>query len=263
LHQPFIKYFFITLFVCGSIKATAQHSFARHHYFNKIHKSRIIVRKKYNNIDDSAFVSYEFLVGNTNSWNGDIYNFYPAAQFMCSYDNNKNFEVGGFACLASSSIASLDANGLDGFLSYRFSNKFSVTVDAYTYFSNKTFLANDLGYDANLYQLYSCRFQYIFNAKKSAILGYSVLNDKQELQQSVFAEYDYNLKSYLTFVFGYATETNILKFNAANLNFGMGINNTWFKKLKYPLKSSVTIFPLMPIQNVGVSPIILLLSVDF
>ena len=149
------------------------------------------------------------------------------------------------------------------FLSYRFSDKFSVTVDAYTYFGNTTFLANDLGYDAHLYQLYSCRLQYIFNAKKSAILGYSILNDKQELQQSVFAEYDYNLKSYLTFILGYATETDIFKFNAANLNFGIGINNTWFKKLKYPIKSSITLFPLSPFQNTGFVPVTLLVSIDF
>ena len=228
-----------------------------------MHKSRIVVNKKYGNIDDSAFVSYEFLVGNTNSWNGDVYNFYPALQITGSYDNNKNFEIGGFASFATSSPQALDANGVDAFASYRFNKKFSVTVDAYTYFGDKTFLANDLGYDANLYQLYTCRFQYAYSSKKNLSFGYSILNDKQTLQQSFLTEYDYALNDYFTFIFGYATETNVLQFNEANINFAVGYNNTLFKKSKLPLKLATAFFPLVPFQHTGKSSITILFSIDF
>lgn len=242
---------------------TAQYSTSKHHYFNKTHKSRVSVHKKFNNIQDSAFVSFEFLVGNTNSWNGDVYNFYPALQLLGSYDNNKNFEVGGFACFTTSSLQNLDVNGVDIFASYRFNDKLSVTADVYTYMGNKTFLADDLGYESSIYQLYSSRFQYAISDKKSAILGYSILNDCQSLQQSVFAEYDYNPNDYFTFIIGYASETDILQFNSANINLGLGYRNTFFSKSKMPVKLNVGLFPIAAFQNTGKSPLTILFSVDF
>jgi hypothetical protein len=255
--------FLFLLFTLLSLKMTAQYSTSKHHYFNKTHKSRVSVQKKFNNIQDSAFVSFEFLVGNTNSWNGDVYNFYPALQLLGTYDNNKNFEVGGFACFTTSSLENLDVNGADIFASYRFNNKLSVTVDAYTFLGNKTFLADDLGYESSLYQLYSGRLQYAISDKKSAILGYSLLNDKDSLQQSVFAEYDYNANDYFTFIIGYASETDILQFNSANINLGLGYRNTFFSKSKIPIKTNMALFPIVVFQNSGKSPLTLLFSVDF
>jgi hypothetical protein len=255
--------FLFILFTLVSLKMTAQYSTSKHHYFNKTHKSRVSVHKKFNNIQDSAFVSFEFLVGNTNSWNGDVYNFYPALQLLGSYDNNKNFEVGGFACFTTSSLQNLDVNGVDIFASYRFNDKLSVTADVYTYMGNKTFLADDLGYESSIYQLYSSRFQYAISDKKSAILGYSILNDCQSLQQSVFAEYDYNPNDYFTFIIGYASETDILQFNSANINLGLGYRNTFFSKSKMPVKLNVGLFPIAAFQNTGKSPLTILFSVDF
>jgi hypothetical protein len=254
---------FLILFTFLSLKTMAQFSTSKHHYFNKTRKSRVSVHKKFNNIQDSAFLSYEFLIGNTNSWNGDVYNFYPALQLLGTYDNNKNFEVGGFACFTTSSLQNLDVNGVDIFTSYRFNEKFSVTADVYTYLGNKTLLADDLGYESSLYQLYSCRFQYTFSDKKSAILGYSILNDSQSLQQSVFAEYDYNANDYFTFVVGYASDTDILQFNSANINLGLGYRNTFFSKSKIPIKTNVALFPLAAFQNTGKSPLTILFSYDF
>ncbi len=259
----FLKSVFFISLILISAQSFAQHSFTKHHYFNKRHRSRLVMDKKYNQIDDSDFMSYEVLAGNTNSWNGDVYNLNPSIQFVCSYDNNKNFEIGSFGNLVTSSIWASDANGIDLFASYRFTPKFSITADVYHYAGSKYFLQNDLGYSASFYQMYSCRFEYDLTDKQSYFLGYSILNDKEELQQSVMAEFDYDFNKHFTAVIGYTSESKIFQWQTSDLNLGVSYNMFLLKKSKVPLKCSTTLFPLTPFFNKGISPVTILISADF
>lgn len=253
---------FISLLLTA-LQGFAQHSFSKHHYFNRQRKIRLVVDKKYNQIDDSDFISYEILTGNTNSWNGDIYNLSPSLQMVCSYDNNKFFEIGVFGNIVSSSIRSNDANGTAVFASFRISKKLSATFDDYIYLGSTYFLENDLGYTSKLYQMYTCRIEYDLTNKQSYFLGYSILNDKQEIQQSLAAEFDYNFNSHITAAVGYTSETTLLQWNTADINLGVGYNTYFLKKSKLPLKIVTTLFPLSLFHNNGISPITVLLSVDF
>jgi hypothetical protein len=179
LKQTFFVILFCTLYqLCFSQINTSTH----HRYFNQARKTRFVVNKKYNHISDSAYVSYEFLIGNVNNWTGDVYNQYPSAQFICSYDNNTNFEIGVFGCYTSTSLSNINPNGIDLFVSYKLKQKWYVIVDVYTFIANKKVLLNELGYNAKTYNLYSARLQYNANSKNSFFTGYSILNDTQKLQ---------------------------------------------------------------------------------
>lgn len=235
----------------------------RHHFFNKTHKARVVVNKKYNLISDSGYFSYEFMTGNINAWTGDVYNQYPSLQFLCAYDNNKNVETGIFLCLPYTAFNGINPAGADVFFSYKLRKDLYVIFDVYTFMGYHPDLVNELGYNSGVYNLYTLRVQKDIGDRLSLYTGYSVLNDPGNLQQSLFAEVDYDLTRHVPVVLGYASDTDIGDLNVNNVYAGFGIKSDLINKSGFKLKLLTTINPLY-FEHLNTNwPLTLLFSTDF
>ncbi len=235
----------------------------RHHFFNKSHKARVVVNKKYNLIGDSASITYEFMAGNSNAWNGDAFNQYPSVQFLGAYDNNENFETGVFLCLPSSVFNGLNTGGADLFFSYKLHQHFYVIFDVYTFLGYHPDLINEMGYNSQIFNLYTLRLQYDIGDRISLYTGYSILNDLNNLQQSLFTEIDYDLFKNVPIVIGYASDSDIKNLNLNNIYMGLGLKSILINKSNFKLKLFTSINPLYFEQLNSNWPLSVMFSTEF
>ena len=235
---------------------------SRHHFFNSSQRARV-VDKKYNLIDDSAYVTFEFLAGNTNAWNGDVYNQYPSVQFIGAIDNNVNFEIGTFICLPTTVFNGLNPAGADIYGSYKLYKNLYIIADIYNFIGYHYDLVNEMGYDSKVYNMYTLRLQYDINDQISIHTGYSILNDRQNLQQSLFAEFDYNLTKNIPIVFGYASDANINKLSWSFIYTGLGYKCAIINTKSFKLNLLAVLNPLYAGQIKTNWPLTILLSTDF
>jgi hypothetical protein len=253
----------ITLLLFFSTLTYSQIVQGRQHFFNKSHKTRVVVNKKYNLISDSAYLTYEFIAGNTNAWNGDIYNQYPSIQFLSSYDNNKNFEVGIFICLPYTAFNSLNPAGADLFFSHLLVKNLYAIIDIYTFLGYHSDLITEMGYNSNIYNLYTLRLQYDISQKVSLYTGYSILNDPTTTQQSLFTECDYDLTKNIPIVLGYAGESYVSNLSLSNIYAGVGLKSILINNRICKLKLLTALNPLY-IENIKTNwPISVSFSMDF
>ncbi len=203
------------------------------------------------------------MLGNTNAWNGDVYNQYPSIQFICSYDNNRHFEIGVFSALTYASLAGQNPNGFDLFSSWKIAKKIYVIVDVYTFAANKTILQNDLGYTAKIYNQYTAKLQWNAGTKQTWFLGYSRLNDVTTLQQTFFLEFDYNITKNFPLVLGYTSNSNVLAASVTNFYLGIGFTHVLKDTDKYAIKLSTTFNPLYLDQIHQYWPLTVLAAIEF
>lgn len=222
----------------------SQQQVIKHHTVRIKHKSRVITDKQYEQKVDSSSIGYEFFIGNSNSWTGENYIDQPSAQVLITYDNNKNYEVGFFACVNKHGFNHGNTNGSDVFFSRKLFQNITFIFDDYFFLGNKDSLANDFGYNSKTYNLYTAKLKYDFNAKTDFILAYSLFNDREERQQSVTLEFDYNITDYISFVLAYSTSTEVLNFKEGSFGTGIGflgqigtINNS-------PVRLGMTLNPI-------------------
>lgn len=224
-----MKYIYLTLFVLLSLSISAQSK--RHH--STIHKPKVVSDKQYEQKIDSTDFEAEFFVGNMNAWNGENYGHYPSLQFFLAYNNNKNYNIGLFGCINYNGFnTSVNlCNGVDAFFSRKLSKKTTFIFDVYAFLDNRDSLSETFSYTAKTYRLSTARIQYDFNKKASAILGYSVMNDHDSLEQSMSLEFNYDITKYLNAVFVYSTGSNLLKLKEGSFNAGIGFTGTFKKRL--------------------------------
>jgi hypothetical protein len=209
--------------MCLAMAGLAQHG--GHGRHGVLHKSRLVVDKQYVQNGDSGQFSAELFCANFNNWTGDNYGYQPSLQGLFTWDNNRNMSVGLFGCLNvnGSHNAGLYSNGADVFFSRALSGKLMVIVDAYAYFNRPDSLRSFFGYNASLYQLYSGRLRYDINKRFSVIAGYSALNDRDSLLQSVSLEVDYNLTPSIVMLVSYSTGNELLNFKTGSFGAAVGL----------------------------------------
>ncbi|MEI6508745.1 MAG: hypothetical protein WCO54_09690 [Bacteroidota bacterium] len=255
----------LILFVLFSIshESYCQLSASKHHFFNKSHKNRVVVNKKYNLISDSSFLSYELMTGNFNAWNGDVYNQYPSVQFLSSYDNNINFETGIYVCVPYTVVNGLNPAGVDAFISYKIHTNLYAIFDIYHFIGYHSDLITEMGYNSSVYNMSTLRLQYDYSQKTCFFVGYSVLNDLDNLQQSLFVEADFAITKNIPILVGYASDTNIGDLNFNNVYTGIGYRCTLLDKKGFDLKFLSSINPLYFEQASNNWPVSLLISTEF
>jgi len=236
---------------------------SKHHFFNSSHKSRVVVNKKYNLIDDSDYVTFEFMAGNTNAWNGDVYNQYPSVQFLGAIDNNVNFEIGTFLCLPTTVFNGQNPAGADIYFSYKLYKTVYVIFDMYNFIGYHPDLINEMGYDSKLYSMYTVRLQYDINDQFSLHSGYSILNDRIDLQQSLFTEIDYNITKNFPLILGYASDSDIKNLSWSNVYAGLGYKCTLITKNNFKLNLLAVFNPIYSGQIKTNWPLTVLLSTEF
>jgi len=245
-----------------SIDVFCQYSASRHHFFSNSQKTHVVVNKRFALISDSAYTSYEVMTGNINAWNGDIFNQYPSFQFLCSYDNNIDFEIGVFGCIPYSVTNGQNTAGADIFFSYILHDHLFAIFDIYTFMGKSADLLNEMGYQASVYNMYTLRFQYDATGKVSLFTGYSILNDVTKLQHSVFMEADYNVTKNIPLVLGYATELNPVNFSFNNMYGGVGFKSILLDKKAFDIKLVISLNPFTIEKNTAIWPLSILFSVE-
>ena len=195
---------------------------------------------------DSSKFSTEFIVSNSNTWTGESYGYQPSLQALISYDNNKNTELGLFGCFNYKSPATAFFNGADIFFVRKLSKKLSVTLDAYTYLSNKDTLADYFGYRSKMYNLYTAGLKYDFSPQFSLLIGYSVFNNSDSLQQSVSVEADFIATKSLTMIFVYSTGSDILNGKQGLIASGVGFQSGLGKWIKYGITYNPPFYDNVP-----------------
>lgn len=216
--------FIFCLILCSNAIAQKGHFTGR-----RMHK--VFTDKQYELKIDSANYAAEFFYANMNNWTGDNYGYQPSFQFMLSYDNNKNFEFGTFGCINYHGFNGGFSNGIDFFISTKLSKKFTLITDVYTFLNRKDSLLSFFGYQAKTYNNYTMRLKYDFMPKIDLIVGYSVLNNLDSLQQGVAIECDYHLTDMLTFIILYTTGTHLLKTDEGSFASAIGLTGN-IKKFK-------------------------------
>ena len=133
----------------------------------------------------------------------------------------------------------------------------------YSFIGYHADLMNEMGYDSKIYSMYTLRLQYDINDQFSLHSGYSILNDKVELQQSFFTEIDYNITQNIPLVFGYASDANIKNLSWSFIYTGIGYKGVLINRNNFKLNLLAVFNPLYAGQIKTNWPLTVLLSTDF
>ena len=267
--KPIKNSLYILLFCFCTVTVSGQHHGGKGHTRrNIIHRAKLVTDKQYMQGEDSAKYSAEISLANFNTWTGDNYGYYPSIQALISVDGKKNTSYGVFGSLnfTGSNVyggQGLFSNGIDFFFSKSFSKKLIFIADLYTYLNKRDTLSDYFSYNASVYSLLSTRLRYDFNKHFDIVAGYSLMNDKDSLVQSISLEVDYNITKKITLMVSYSTGTNIFNFTEGYFNSGIGVVFN-IKKIDF----SVTYNPWLnasPPSYYGIkyySPLLISISTD-